>query len=77
VARALARERQLALVVGADSALFQAGLFDARSLQQREHLHAQQQRFIEETASRIDHLELDAVMSIAQAPELVLLLFQC
>jgi superfamily II DNA or RNA helicase len=77
VARALARERQLALAVGADSALFQAGLFDARSLKQREDLRAQQQRFVEETASRIGHLEWDAVMSIAQAPELVLLLLQC
>ncbi len=75
--RALARERQLAIVVGADTALFQAGLFDARSLRQREDLHAQQQRFMEETASRIGHLELDAVVSIAQAPELVLLLLQC
>ncbi len=77
VTRALARERQLALVVGADTALFQAGLFDARSIKQREDLHAQQQQFMEEAASRIGHLELDAVVSIAQAPELVLLLLQC
>jgi hypothetical protein len=77
VARALARERQLALVIASDSTLFQAGLFDARSLKQREDLHAQQQRFLEETGARIGHLELNAVTAIAQAPELVLLLLQC
>lgn len=77
VARALARERCLSQLVATDDALFQAGLFETRSLKHREDIRTQRQRLADETASRAGHLELDAVTSLAQAPELVLLLIQC
>jgi hypothetical protein len=72
--RALARERRLSQLVATDDALFQAGLFETRSLKHREDIRTQRQRLAGETKSRAGHLELDAVMSLAQAPELVLLL---
>lgn len=77
VARTLVREQQLSQVIQTDSVLFQAGLFETRSLRQREDHDIQQQRWLDEIASRAGHLELGAVASPAQAPALVLLLLQC
>jgi hypothetical protein len=77
VTRALARERRLSQLVATDDGLFQAGLFETRLSKHREDIRAQRQRLVDETATRAGHLELDAVMSMAQAPELVLLLIQC
>jgi hypothetical protein len=77
VARALARERRLAQIVAPDDAMVQAGLFETRSLKHREDIRTQRQRLVDETASRAGYLRMDAVTSLAQAPELVLLLIQC
>jgi hypothetical protein len=77
VTRALARERRLSRLVATDDALFQAGLFETRLAKHREDIRAQRQRLVDETTTRAGHLELDAVMSVAQAPELVLLLIHC
>jgi hypothetical protein len=77
VGRAIARERRLSQLVAADDALFQAGLFETRSLKLREDIRTQRQRLVEESACRTGYLELDAVTSLAQPPELVLLLIQC
>jgi superfamily II DNA/RNA helicase len=77
VGRAIARERRLSELLATDDALFQAGLFETRSLKHRENIRTQRQRLVDETAFRGGHLERDAVTSLAQAPELVLLLIQC
>ena len=77
VGRAIARERRLSQLVAADDALFQAGLFETRSLKHRENIRTERQRLVEESACRTGYLELDAVTSLAQQPELVLLLIQC
>jgi superfamily II DNA or RNA helicase len=76
LARARARERRLAQITDIDRELIQAGLFDTRALQHREDTRIQQEHILQLSASHSDRLERDASMSIAQVPELVLLLIQ-
>jgi superfamily II DNA or RNA helicase len=77
VARALARERRLSHLVATGDPLFQAGLFETRSLTHREDIRQRRQRLVDETATRAGYLALDTVASLAQPPALVLLLIRC
>jgi superfamily II DNA or RNA helicase len=77
VARALARERRLAQMLDTDAELVQAGLFETRSLQHRQETRLQYERILQLSASHVDRLERDTSISLAQVPDLVLLLIQC
>jgi hypothetical protein len=76
IVRARMREQQLSQTLQTTSPLFQAGLFDGRSLRQREDSRAERQRLMVETASRAGHLGLEDLTTV-QEPELALLLLRC
>ncbi|MCM3879778.1 MAG: DEAD/DEAH box helicase [Vicinamibacterales bacterium] len=76
IVRARTREQQLSQTLQTTSPLFQAGLFDGRTLRQREEGRAEHHRLMAETASRAGHLGLEG-LTTAQEPELALLLLRC
>ena len=77
LALTLVRERQITGATIETGALFQAGLFDRRAIRRGEASARQRRRATEEGAARIRMLESGATASLAQPPEIALVLVTC